>query len=190
MEADHPSLLLLHNYIPLELSSTIASWIKPKSLQSSILLDFMSFTFNHLFRHIWRLQSTAFHQWELSHNITRRRKKQHRKPSRNRSNPLPTPSSDHHSPGLRLGHNHLSSCDRSLQNNSVPPSRRYTSNHLLPIHTHASDRRRFIYLTSSNYLHAGQWFNHYNSLDTDVSPTWSFYDTLGFNRSSLGLSLN
>lgn len=151
-------------------------------------MEFMTYFNNHVTQFLWRTHATAFHQWEITHHITRKKKKSYRKSLRSARTATNTLTSFGRIQGPS---NNTTSRDPPI---SRPTCHIYTltpRQHNIVSDCHAPDVKQYIYLISSNYLHSGHWTTHLSSSHHTLSVSaWSFYGSLGFNGSSLGLSLN
>jgi hypothetical protein len=145
LTSSHPLYLLLHGFIPNDLSHAFTFHIKKYKTIKNLFLSFLTNLTNDIRLATWKKRNTLFKEWKHTNNITKSTFKNYR--NSNSTTSLNTPSVQPR---------------RSRQ-----PEPFYTVSDSV---RQRSARVAFVYATSSNFLHNGPWYNHL--CDSDLSLTF------------------
>ncbi|GBB98539.1 hypothetical protein RclHR1_32560001 [Rhizophagus clarus] len=126
-----------------------------------MIIFFMELFFKDITRPFWKLHSSLMHAWEKARNITRKKKIKYRKKNK-KGNSAPT--SDNPTSQLRTLRRTIQQVDNSSSSH-IHGFNATTPQKSIPRNPFKFDRKLFIYLNSSNYLHSGDcaYFNFYGS---------------------------
>jgi hypothetical protein len=145
LSISHPSLLLLYNLIPTELTSLFYNYIGNSSLRNKILLQFLKPISKALNDITWKLHQHDLKRWEKSLRITKNKKKFYKR--------------------LKLTANTITRQQRRPRSERLT-MKLYDATRFSPYYkSHFMlDQTAHIRWTSSNFLHSGSWESHRDTL--------------------------
>ncbi|GES73345.1 ribonuclease H-like domain-containing protein [Rhizophagus clarus] len=177
---NHPIYLVLHQCVPSTLTSLIKMFVKNNKERQILVTFIMDLFFRDITLPFWKLHSSLMHAWEKARNITRKRKINYRKKKKRTDFSATTAVNPGVQPGTsrsatQQDNNSSSRCAHGFQA-KVPQKS-------IPRDPFKFDRKLFIYLNSSNYLHSGDWLTY---LDFYFDSSFNFSFNIDFFTSSIG----
>ncbi|GBC02754.1 hypothetical protein RclHR1_00480011 [Rhizophagus clarus] len=176
---NHPIYLILHQCVPSTLTSLLKKFVKNNTKRQALITFLMDLFFKDITRPFWKLHSFLMHAWEKARNITRRKKVNYRKKYRTGDSAKEAANLTGQPGTSRLTTQQDSNSSARHRHRliaSAPPKS-------IPRDPFKFDRKLFIYLNSSNYLHSGDWLTY---LDLFFDSSFNFSFNINFFNSFIG----